>query len=60
MTVVRPPAQQTIEYVKEYVVEGGRKKKHHHHKSDDMQLVIERRKHRSRSPSPFVRWAAGR
>ncbi|CAD6447628.1 7d8af07a-a5ec-43d5-8171-8b239201bf8c [Sclerotinia trifoliorum] len=57
--------QHTIEYVKEYVVEDRHKKKHHR-KSDDLQLVIERKHKRghshagSRSPSPWVRWAAGR
>lgn len=59
-------SQHTIEYVKEYVIEDrDRHRRKHHHKGDDLQLVIERKhkrghSHGSRSPSPFVRWAAGR
>jgi hypothetical protein len=36
------------------------KKKHHHHKEPKMQLVIEKKRERSRSPAPkLMRWAAG-
>ena len=56
LVIERPaPSQPLIEFV---TIEDNKKK--HHHKEPKMQLVIEKKRERSRSPAPaFVRWAAG-